>query len=116
MQTALQIVAEMPEFQRRAERLLSEAERHDLISYLAQNPEAGDVIRGTGGVRKVRWVREGGGKRGGVRVITFYTGANLPLFLITVYSKGAVDTLSRAEVNTMRKLTTVLKETYRRRT
>lgn len=71
VETALQTIAGMPEFQRRAERLPSEAERHDLVLYLAQNPQAGDVIRGTGGVRKVRWAREGRGKSGGVRVITF---------------------------------------------
>ena len=111
----LQTVAELPEFQRRVARLLSEAERHDLILYLAQNPRAGDVIPGSGGVRKVRWAREGGGKRGGFRVVTFYTGVDLPLFLITVYGKGATENLSRAEIAAMRKLTMTLKESHGRR-
>ena len=61
-------------------------------------------------MRKVRWSRDGGGKRGGIRIITFYTGVDLPLFLITVYGKGAVDNLSKAEVNDMRRLISILKE------
>lgn len=68
---ALHTVIETPEFQRRTEKLLTKAEREALIDYLAANPDAGDVIRGTGGARKVRWTARGKGKRGGVRVVTF---------------------------------------------
>ncbi len=112
MPLPLQTVAETPEFQKRAARLLNEVERNDLISYVARNPWAGDVIPGSGGVRKVRWAREGRGKSGGVRTVTFYTGADLPLFLITIYGKGAVANLSRGDVAAMRKLTTILKASY----
>ena len=105
----LQTVVELPEFRRRAARLLREAEVTDLVYYLASNPEAGDVIRGSGGVR---WVREGRGKSGGVRAITFYTGRDMPLFLVTVYGKSARENLDKAEIAAMRKLTTALKASY----
>ncbi len=108
----LQTVVELPEFRRRAARLLREPEVTDLVYYLAGNPEAGDVIRGSGGVRKVRWLREGRGKSGGVRIITFYTGRDMPLFLVTVYGKSARENLDKAEIAVMRKLTTALKTSY----
>ena len=114
MQVDVHTVVELPEFQRAAARLLSEAERDDLVYYLARNPRAGDVIKGSGGVRKVRWAREGRGKSGGVRVVSFFAGANLPLFLITAYGKGARDNLSKGEIGAMRKLTALLKASYGR--
>ena len=52
-------VAELPEFIRSAERLLSEPERIDVIRYLAEHPLAGDLTEGTGGVRRLRWGRGG---------------------------------------------------------
>jgi hypothetical protein len=62
-------VAETPLFVSQAERVWSDAEREEFVDFIAGNPEAGDLIRETGGVRKVRWSRAGSGKRGGVRVI-----------------------------------------------
>jgi len=59
-----------------------------IVETLAQNPTAGDVMVGTGGCRKVRFAGRGKGKSGGFRVITFYSGDDLPLFLLTVFSKG----------------------------
>ena len=59
-------VAELPEYLRRAAKLLSEDERHDIVGYLAAFPKAGDVIPGTGGVRKLRW-----GGAGAVRAAAF---------------------------------------------
>jgi hypothetical protein len=62
----MQTIVEMPEFIRRAEPLLSYEERHDLISHLAMFPKAGVIMSGTGGIRKLRWARQGMGKGGGV--------------------------------------------------
>ena len=81
-------VVELPQFQRLAADLWTEAERHEFVDYIARNPEAGDVIPETGGVRKVRWRRQGMGKRGGVRVIYFYHNPTTPLFLLLVYAKA----------------------------
>lgn len=60
-------VAETALFMRQAEKVWSDAEREEFVSYIAANPKAGDVIPETGGVRKVRWNREGSGKRGGAK-------------------------------------------------
>lgn len=65
-------VAETQAFARTAEKVWSEDERAELVDFVAHNPEAGDVIPGTGGVRKLRWARSGSGKRGGARVVYFY--------------------------------------------
>ena len=62
-------VAETGAFQRKAGRLLSENEKAELLTYLAMHPNAGAIIKGTGGIRKLRWAREGMGKSGGVRVM-----------------------------------------------
>ena len=73
---ALLTVAETPEYLRRADRLLSSAEQTRVVEYLAANPRTGDLIRGTGGVRKLRWARGGRGKSGGVRVIYYFLATN----------------------------------------
>ena len=59
-----------------------------LIDYLACNPGAGDLIQGTGGMRKLRWGLAGRGKRGGARVIYFYHSPRIPLFALTAFAKG----------------------------
>jgi hypothetical protein len=107
-------VVETPEFIARARMLLSEDEREALISYLAANPTAGDLVPGTGGVRKLRWALAGRGKRGGARVIHFFHSAELPLFALTMFAKNERADLSQDERNEFRRLTRVLVETYRK--
>jgi hypothetical protein len=63
-------------------KIWSEDELAGLVDYVARNPEVGDVIPGTGGVRKLRWGRARSGKRGGARVVYFYFHANCPLYLL----------------------------------
>ena len=92
-------IAELPEFIRAADKLLSEAERQDVIRYLAQQPKAGDLLEGTGGVRKLRWGRGGQGKSGGVRVIYYFHDEQMPLYLLTLFAKGDQANLSKAERN-----------------
>lgn len=106
-------VAETSEYAGRARKLLSENERTELICYLAAHPEAGVVMEGTGGVRKLRWAREGRGKSGGVRVIYFYYNDGMPLYLLTIYGKNEKDNLSAAERNELAKLTRLLVKTAR---
>ncbi len=100
----LHTVVETPEFQRRVRGLLTDAEREALIDHLAANPEAGDVMPATGGARKLRWAAQGRGKSGGVRVITFYSGPPVPVFLLTVFGKGEKVNLTKAERNAFRKV------------
>jgi hypothetical protein len=80
-------VVEVAPFPAKAAEVWSEAERLEFIVFIANNPEAGDIIVGSGGIRKVRWNRPGMGKRGGVRVIYYFFDESMPLFLMTVYPK-----------------------------
>jgi hypothetical protein len=97
-------VVELPEFNRRAHGLLSESELLKLVSYLAEFPQAGDLVEGTGGVRKLRWAREGMGKRGGVRVIYYFHNLHIPLYLLTVFGKNERSDLSMSDRNELAKL------------
>ena len=65
-------------------------------------------MEGTGGVRKVRWAREGKGKSGGVRIIYFYYNEGIPLYLLTLYGKSEKDNLSAGEQNDLAKLVNLL--------
>jgi hypothetical protein len=97
-------IAELRPFRREARELWSEEEIKDLRNFLALNPEAGDVVVGTGGVRKLRWRIPGCGKRGGARVVYYFRDLNMPLYLIAVYKKSEKDSLTQAERNRLRKL------------
>lgn len=109
----LHTVCELKTFRKDAEEAgMTEEEIYDLVGKLAANPEDGDVIKGTGGCRKVRVAGKGRGKRGGYRTITFFSGQNLPLFLITVFSKGECEDLSQSERNSLAKLTSQIVEAY----
>ncbi|MBV9287841.1 MAG: type II toxin-antitoxin system RelE/ParE family toxin [Hyphomicrobiales bacterium] len=107
-------VVETPEFLSTARTLLTETDRSVLVDYLANNPTAGDLISGTGGVRKLRWGREGRGKRGGARVIYFYHSADVPLFALTAYAKNERADLTQKDRNDFRRLTKLLVEGYGR--
>ena len=90
-------VQETSVFARRAEALLSADERTQLIDFLANNPLAGDLIEGTGGVRKVRFAAKGRGKSGGVRVIYYYYSLEVPLIALLVYGKNEQANLTAAQ-------------------
>lgn len=72
---------------------LSEDEYLGLQGFLLQNPEAGKVVRGSGGVRKIRWAIAGKGKSGGVRVIYYFRKQNDEIWLLTIYSKNEVESI-----------------------
>jgi hypothetical protein len=101
-------VAETPEYIRRADKLLTHDERRDVVSYLAAHPRAGDLIEGTGGVRKLRWARGGRGKSGGVRVIYYVHSDAMPLYLLALFAKNERANLSKAERNDLAGLVDVL--------
>ncbi|MFT0531739.1 type II toxin-antitoxin system RelE/ParE family toxin [Castellaniella hirudinis] len=88
--------------------ILSAEERQDLIDYLAEHPKAGDVMEGTGGVRKLRWRRGGQGKSGGVRIVYYYHDDLMPLYLLTIFAKGDKANLTEAERNELAGLVDVL--------
>ena len=97
MEYILITVVETRPFQRRVTQLLSEAERAELIFYLSAHPNAGIVIRGTGGLRKLRWARGGRGKSGGVRVIYYFHNQEIPLYLLTLFGKNEKTNVSKEE-------------------
>ena len=80
-------------FTRLIDEYLSDEEYAALQLSLAVNPEAGDVIRGTGGVRKLRWAVSGRGKRGGLRVIYYLRLQNGQMWLLTAYAKNVKDSI-----------------------
>src|ERR1700752_780510 len=84
-------VVETPTFTRLWPDYWDEDERGEFVAWLVTNAEAGDVIRGSGGCRKVRWKRAGTGKRGGVRVIHYNRLADGAIYLLLIYSKGVRD-------------------------
>ena len=92
---------------------MTEGEIVELIDVLALDPMAGEEIKGTGGCRKLRLAGRGKGKSGGYRTITSYSGSELPVFLITVFSKGERSDLTKADQNGLAKLTKELVEIYR---
>ena len=71
----------------------AEGEYLGLQSYLMQYPDAGDVIAGSGGVRKLRWGSHGRGKRGGVRVIYYWKQRHDEIWLLTIYAKNEASTI-----------------------
>lgn len=111
-------VCELTSFRKAAEAAgMSNEEIEDLIRYLADNPAAGDEIKGTGGCRKIRvgLKKNNKGKSGGARTITFYTGEDLPVFLLTVFAKNKKVNLKKDERNKLKALTQKIVKEYEKR-
>jgi mRNA-degrading endonuclease RelE of RelBE toxin-antitoxin system len=81
-------VVETPTFRKQAGDIWSEDERDAFIDWIADHPDAGDVIPGADGARKVRWSRPGMGKRGGARVIYFHLVNDEVVLLVMAYAKA----------------------------
>ena len=97
-------------FERYAPELLGPNGTEEFVDFIAANPLAGDVVVGTGGVRKVRWARPGAGKRGGARVLYYYHDDDNPIGLLTIYGKNDKDSLTAAEKAEFRKLIATIKQ------
>jgi hypothetical protein len=90
-------------FSRLAQEYLTDDEYRALQSHLLESPDAGAVIPGSGGVRKLRWQAPGRGKRGGYRVIYFTKPAEQIIWLLTMYPKNVADKISAAMLRTIRR-------------
>jgi len=90
-------------------------ERALLVGYLVHNPLAGDLITGTGGVRKLRWALERRGKQGGARVVYYFHNEAMPTFALTAYAKNERADITQADRNEYRRLTGLLADRYARR-
>jgi hypothetical protein len=112
MADAPMTVIETARFLKDAKPMMSDSEREELVAFVGSNPEAGEIIPETGGVRKIRWALAGRGKRGGARVVYYYDGERLPLFLLAAYGKNEKSNLSKAERNAMKQLIPILVAGY----
>jgi mRNA-degrading endonuclease RelE of RelBE toxin-antitoxin system len=108
-------VAETLPFLRQAAAVWNEQERAAFINFIAANPESGDLIAESGGLRKVRWGRQGSGKRGGVRVIYFYHDDEMPLYLLMIYAKSRSENLTPDDRKRVQAVVAALKQAHGRR-
>lgn len=90
-------------FQRQWPLYWSEEERGEFAAFIAADPLKGVVVRDSGGIRKVRWSREGSGKSGGVRVIYFTRLTEGDIVLLTLYAKSKTDNLTGAKLKEIRR-------------
>ena len=97
------VFVETPTFTKRVLQLLEDESYAALQAYLARRPDAGDLIRGSGGMRKVRWAGSGRGKRGGLRVIYYWWVAKDRISMLLVYPKSEQDGLTADQVKVLRK-------------
>ena len=101
-------VVETPGYLRDAESIFTVLERDAIVTMVASNPECGEIMQGTGGVRKVRVGRGGRGKSGGGRVVYIHRNTEHPVFLLAAFAKNEKANLSKAERNEMAKLVRML--------
>lgn len=92
---------------------MSVEEMASAVQLVAADPEGGDVMQGTGGVRKARLAGRGKGKSGGYRIVWYFGGGDIPVFLLTVFGKGEKANLTQGERNALRSLTSTLKESLK---
>jgi hypothetical protein len=112
MDERLITVVETRAFQQRAETRMSDAEREEFINFIAGCPEDGDLMQGTGGVRKSRWAVASRGKRSGVRVVYYYYNPTMPIFLLTVFAKNEQDNVPHRERNLLKQHVRELVKSY----
>ena len=105
-------MVETKAFTGRAKGRMSAAEVDRAIEVIARDPLCGDLIQGTGGIRKVRFAAKGRGKSGGVRIVYYYYNESMPVFLLTVFAKNEKADLTRAECNALGKVARALRESY----
>ena len=98
------VFVEFPNFTKRVTELLDDKDYRRLQAALIANPELGDLIRGTGGLRKARWSAKGRGKRGGVRVIYYWLRKRYQVLMLLIYPKSARDDLTADERKLLAKL------------
>lgn len=98
------VILETHAFTRRIVELLPDAEYAELQADLLARPDAGRLMRGTGGLRKLRWAAKGHGKKGGVRVIYYWHVPGDRLLMLLVYPKNEQDDLSERQRRALRKI------------
>ncbi len=90
-------------FTRRIRELLTDDEYSRLQATLIEAPDAGDIIKGGGGLRKIRWAARGRGKSGGVRVIYYWVTEEGIIYMLSIYAKSVKDDLTKQEIKDLRR-------------
>ena len=90
-------------FERARSLYLTDDEYGELQQFMLQNPEAGRLVSGSGGVRKLRWARPGGGRRGGLRIIYFVRYRPKEFWMLTMYAKAKVENVPSHILRALRK-------------
>jgi len=98
------LILETKIFTRLITRLMDDDHYRELQEVLIGSPETGDVIPGSGGLRKIRWGIAGRGKRGGVRVIYYHVNAADRIYMLYVYAKNEAEDLTRDQLKALRKI------------
>jgi len=110
----LQTVVETPAFLHDAQALgIPDSERLAIVTWVAAHPDAGNVIEGAGGARKVRFAGKGKGKSGGYRVISFFSGTDVPVFLLNIFAKNEKSDLTPGERRTLKNILADIVKVYR---
>ncbi|MFN0128751.1 MAG: type II toxin-antitoxin system RelE/ParE family toxin [Verrucomicrobiales bacterium] len=91
-------------FNRQAAEIVPDEELNAMQWALMANPESGDLIRGSGGLRKLRWTRPGRGKRGGLRVIYYWHGAGNVILLLLAYPKSSQENLTPDQLKVLKSI------------
>jgi hypothetical protein len=94
---------EDPDFTAKALRLLGDEQIFELQLYLIRQPDAGDVIPGSGGCRKLRWAAKGHGKRGGARVIYYWITEDHRILLLDLYAKNEAENLTADQLKALKR-------------
>lgn len=110
----MQTVIETPTFERRAADLLSKDEHVEALVYLSAHAWDGDVIPGTGGLRKLRIAASGRGKRGGARVIYYVVNDNAPIYALDIYAKNERSDLGAATKKVLAAVAAAIKKEHSR--
>jgi hypothetical protein len=97
------VFVETPIFTKRILQLMDDESYASLQAHLARHPDDGDIIRSSGGMRKIRWAGSGRGKRGGLRVIYYWWVAKDRISMLLVYPKNEQDDLTADQVKLLRK-------------
>lgn len=91
-------------FSKKLPTLLVDEDYRELQAFMLEKPEAGDIIKGSGGVRKLRWKGEGRGKRGGLRVIYYLEVAESCFLMLTIYAKNDLEDLTQNEIKLLKRI------------
>lgn len=98
------IIIETSLFTRHLRELLSDEEYRELQNFLVCRPDAGSLIVGSAGLRKLRWAQQGKGKRGGIRIIYYWTVSSEQILMLFIYPKSARDDLTPKQIKILKKI------------